>query len=55
MDNRAVTINSLGRISASGSAQVIQSTFTNEGGNNLWSNVDNWSGSVPNSPQQKLS
>ena len=54
MDNRAVTINSIGRISASGSAQVIQSTFTNEGGNNLWSNIDNWSLGIPNVRNAKV-
>ena len=54
MDTRAVTINSLGRISASGLAQVTQSTFTNEGGDNLWSNVDNWSSGIPNVQNAKV-
>ena len=54
MDNRAVTINSLGQISASRSVQVIQSTFTNAGGDNLWSNADNWSSGIPNVQNAKV-
>ena len=54
MDNRSVTINSLGQISAIGSAQVTQSTFTNEGGDNLWSNAINWSDGIPNVQSAKV-
>ena len=31
-----------------------QNNFTNNGGDNLWSNAKNWSGSVPNSATAKL-
>ena len=31
-----------------------QNNFTNGGGDNLWSNAANWSGSVPNSATAKV-
>ena len=42
-----VIIDSLGRISGK---LVTQSTFTNAGGNHLWSNKANWSNGIPNVP-----
>jgi len=42
-----VIIDSLGRISGK---LVTQSTFTNAGGDHLWSNKANWSNGIPNVP-----
>ena len=50
----AVVIDASGKINAEAPPEVSVSSFTNGGGDNLWSNVANWDNGIPNVPTAKV-
>ena len=57
LSGSSVDINSEGKLSIAGSNDgnvVSESTFTNGGGNNLWSDASNWSAGIPNISTAKV-